>query len=237
MTRTKKNDSRHLLIGGIIITIGLVWLLNKLYLIPLWFDDVFFSWGSLFTLIGVIALINRGNKLPGLIFIILGATFILSDLDLEWFRYDYIWPVLLITVGLAIVFRNQLGKTSSFQATEIEENDPDYFEVTAVFGSGEKIVTSQNLKGGQCTAIFGSNEINLSNAHLSDLHDTVIDVFTIFGGVNIIVPSDWEVVNDIQTILGGYSDKRAVNSRTNPRKRIYLKGTVIFGGGEIKSYG
>ena len=236
MESYRKSGNRHLAIGLIIIAIGVIWLLDKMNLIPLWFDDVIFSWGTLFIVIGVLALLNRGNKLPGLIFIILGVGFILGKFNFYWFDLDLIWPILIIIIGLAIIFRNRLGPSRDADGAEIRDNDPDFFEVTSVFGGGEKIVTSHNLKGGQCTAVFGGSEINLVNAQLSESHDTIIDIFTIFGGVTIIVPPDWEVVNDVQTILGGYSDKRAVSGRTNPSKRVYLRGTVIFGGGEIKSY-
>ncbi len=221
-------------IGLIIIAVGVIWLLDKLMLVPYWFDDVIFSWGSLFIVIGVLALLNRGNKLPGLIFIILGVGFILGKFN--FYDLDLIWPILIIVIGLAIIFRNRLGSSREAQDPDIKDNDPDFFEVTSVFGGGENIVTSQNLKGGQCTAGFGGSEINLLNAQLSETNDTIIDIFTIFGGISIIVPPDWEVVNEVQTILGGYSDKRAVSGRTNPTKRVYLRGTVIFGGGEIKSY-
>jgi len=236
MEQRRKTGNRHLIIGLIIISVGVIWLLNKLNLIPLWFDDVFISWGSIFIAIGLVALFNRGNKLPGIIFIVLGTAFILSNLGMWWFNYDLVWPVLIILIGLAVLFRNRMGPSRDANGATIEDNDPDFFEITSVFGGGEKIITSQSLKGGQCTAVFGGSEINLVNAQVSEYHDTVIDIFAIFGGVTIIVPADWEIINDVQTILGGYSDKRAVSGRTNPSKRVYLRGTVIFGGGEIKSY-
>jgi predicted membrane protein len=236
MEQRQKTGNRHLIIGLIIVAVGVIWLLDRLQLIPLWLDDVFISWGSLFIAIGLIALFNRGNKLPGIIFIVLGTAFILAKFDFYWFNYELVWPVLVILIGLVILFRNRLGPSRDASGATIEENDPDFFEVTSVFGGGEKIVTSQSLKGGQCTAVFGGSEINLINAQVSDHHDTVIDIFAIFGGITIIVPADWEIINDVQTILGGYSDKRALSGRTNPGKRVYLRGTVIFGGGEIKAY-
>lgn len=223
---------RHILVGAIIVAIGLLWLLDELRILPYWLDDYIFSWQMIIIAIGIVALTNRRNKLPGLILVVIGVLFLIPEFF--WFRWDVIWPLVVIVIGVAIMFRTR--QRHSQDNFDVADNDPDFFEVTSVFGGGEKIITSQNLKGGNATAVFGGSEINLLNAQLTDQHDVLIDFFAVFGGTTLIVPPDWEIVNDIQTIFGGFSDKRNVGSRTNPSKRIYLKGTVIFGGGEIKSY-
>ena len=55
-----------------------------------------------------------------------------------------------------------------------------------------------------------------------------------------LLPEDWIVKIKVQSFFGGFNDKRNykikdVNSDdTSPR--LIIQGTVIFGGGEIKSY-
>lgn len=64
-----------------------------------------------------------------------------------------------------------------------------------------------------------------------------MELTTIFGGTKFIVPSNWTVKSEAVTIFGGLEDKR--NTQTlidNPDKILLLKGTVIFGGIEIKSF-
>ena len=63
----------------------------------------------------------------------------------------------------------------------------------SIFGGGTKIISSDNFKGGNITAIFGGSEINLTGCKLAN-GDQVIDVLMIFGGSTIIVPKEWNVV-------------------------------------------
>ena len=70
------------------------------------------------------------------------------------------------------------------------------------------------------------------------LGGNIIDITCIFGGTTIIVPESWNVVIEVTPILGGFSDSRKMRGdviRDNTRS-LTIRGTVIFGGGEIKSY-
>ena len=83
--------------------------------------------------------------------------------------------------------------------------------------------------------IFGGTELDLSRADING--EAIIEMTTIFGGTKLVVPSNWTVKSDAAVIFGGVEDKRAmpaVNEVTN--KTLTLKGTVIFGGIDIKSY-
>lgn len=48
--------------------------------------------------------------LPGLALIFLGVVFLLNNL-IPWFRFSYLWPVILIVVGLALLLKT--GKKES----------------------------------------------------------------------------------------------------------------------------
>jgi phage shock protein C len=48
--------------------------------------------------------------LPGLALIFLGVVFLLNNL-IPWFRFSYLWPVILIVVGLALLLK--AGKKES----------------------------------------------------------------------------------------------------------------------------
>ena len=65
-----------------------------------------------------------------------------------------------------------------------------------------------------------------------------IEVFAMFGGWTLVVPPTWQVKTDVISIFGGISDKRMIgpeNVRDNTQQLV-VKGLVMFGGGEIKSY-
>ena len=64
-----------------------------------------------------------------------------------------------------------------------------------------------------------------------------LEVNTIFGGVTLIVPADWKVQLKMTSIMGGFSDKRSyVKENSDPSRVLIIKGSTIFGGGELKSY-
>ena len=83
--------------------------------------------------------------------------------------------------------------------------------------------------------IFGGTELDLSQADLSGV--AVIDLTTIFGGTKLLIPSNWSVKSEAVTIFGGIEDKRRMQATIEvPQKTLLLRGTVIFGGIDIKSF-
>ena len=84
--------------------------------------------------------------------------------------------------------------------------------------------------------MFGGSEIDLTQAKLAEGVYT-LEVNAIFGGVTVIVPSDWKIELKMTSILGGFTDKRAyIKENPDPSKVLVIRGSAIFGGGEIKSY-
>ena len=64
----------------------------------------------------------------------------------------------------------------------------------------------------------------------------MIDCFNMFGGTKLIIPPDWEVQSNVVTVFGGVDDKRQPVPNTAAGKVLYLDGTCLFGGLEIRSY-
>jgi phage shock protein C len=50
--------------------------------------------------------------LPGLALIVIGFIFLVNNL-IPWFRFGYLWPVVLIVLGVALLLRSQKGEASS----------------------------------------------------------------------------------------------------------------------------
>ncbi len=50
--------------------------------------------------------------LPGLALIVIGLIFLLNNL-FPWFRFSYLWPVILIVLGVALLLKAQRGEISS----------------------------------------------------------------------------------------------------------------------------
>lgn len=253
----KMNSNGRVVTGIVILVVGLLFLFRNLNILPPGWGYYIFSWKTLLIAIGALNLLFSNNRTAGFILITVGVVFWIPDIFVLPFHTSrLIWPLAIIAVGLFMLFRKPDGASGQrfwdrkFR-NDVDENDTDdnggqaefaqddYIDNVAIFGGGERVVTSKNFKGGRLTAIFGGSEIRLNNAKLAP-GNQVLDVFFMFGGSGIIVPADWRINVDVVSIFGGFSDKRYVGSTqdntSNGKSTLTIKGFVLFGGGEIKTY-
>ncbi|NLJ42904.1 MAG: cell wall-active antibiotics response protein, partial [Bacteroidales bacterium] len=143
-------------------------------------------------------------------------------------------PSIFIIVGIIFIVSKQRGFHSVTTKGVVGD---DYVDYVNVFSGGERQVISPNFKGGKITAIFGGIELDLTKAGLAP-GVSELELACIFGGATLIVPDDWYITIEVTPILGGFSDSRKLipGRSVDPSKHLVIKGAVIFGGGEIKSY-
>ncbi len=217
--------------------------------LPSWY----FSWKTFLIALGLFIGFKHRFKGPAwFILILVGSAFLITDIypDVEIRRY--IWPGVLVLVGAFLIFRPRHrhrwssdgeqkknietdSTVSALGLGETKEHNEDYVDATSIFGGAKKNIISKNFKGGDLVNIFGGTELDLTRADFTG--KAVIELTTIFGGTKLIVPSNWTIKSEAVTIFGGLEDKR--NSETisdTGEKLLLLRGTVIFGGIEIKSY-
>ncbi len=239
MEEKKKSFDRKLIAAIVLIAAGALLLLNTFGLIhtPLW--HYIMNWKTLLIVIGLILLASPEHRITAYILVGLGLVFWVPSLLGTDVRFHQVfWPVILIAIGLIIISRR--GKHGGVGSKQIRNEDGtvsvDYLNDIAIFGGGLMRVESQNFKGGTLTAIFGGREINLRTAQIAP-EGCVIDVFAMFGGTKLIVPDDWQVKSDALSLFGGFSDKRHIRpDEVKENKILLLKGVVMFGGVEVKSF-
>lgn len=102
-----KNDNR-LAWGITLLVFGVLFLVRQLHIIPSEISEIIFDFKNYPLIIGVIFLLAHSNKNIGIVLIVLGLLFRLSDI-IHWTRdiSDFIWPVLLITAGALLVFKRK----------------------------------------------------------------------------------------------------------------------------------
>jgi predicted membrane protein len=228
----QRNTGRGI-IGIILILIGIVLVGRTFDIFPHRLMRHLFSWEMILIVLGIILVSTRDNKLSGWILLTIGLVFLIPDmLYIPYPVRRLFWPVILIIIGLLIIFRST-GVAKSINAGTAKT---DYIDDFAILGGGDRIVTSENFKGGKVTALFGGSKIDLTKAKLAP-GQNVIDVFCMFGGSTLIVPENWNIKVEVVSILGGFSDKRTVRTETtmDVGKEIVIRGVVMFGGGEIKN--
>lgn len=240
----KTTDSR-LVIGILLIVLGGLLMASTFGMVDWNLSYYIFSWKTLLILIGIVLITNKQRKVAGTILIVLGITFwipILFDVNVRF--HQVFWPMILIGIGVLVISRRgNVPMTHGWDKEKWKQNfgghtdyQDDYINDVSIFGGGHKSVQSKNFKGGNLTSVFGGSEISMKNANISS-DGCVLDVFTAFGGTTLIVPSDWKVQIDAVSILGGFNDKRRVAaSEIDQNKVLVIKGVVMLGGIEIKSY-
>lgn len=218
-------NSRRALIGIFVVVIGVVLLLFNLRLIPY---ELYFikSWQMLLVAIGVFNFLN-GKRTPGIILVSVGTFFLLE----EYGPYDFrdFWPVIVIIVGVTLIFRRKASASSSYGTSE------HFFDDVNIFGGGDKQFNSDQLEGGRVVNIFGGSTIDLRDSRPLPGIPVEIEVFTMFGGCDILVPEDWKVKIEAVSIFGGFSDERRAPEIHEDSPYIVIKGFTMFGAGELKN--
>ena len=231
-----QETNKRVVLAGFLIIIGIVLVLRNFHIFP--YIPWLFTWPMILVLIGVFILLTRRSVLAALIFVGIGLWFLLPDIfNLYIDRFWDLWPIILIAIGISLILRHRSPRYMAHGPSAGGESSMDYLDEVSIFGGGEKIVTSSNFKGGKITNIFGGSEINFLQAKLAS-EPVYIDIFNLFGGSTLIVPSNWNVKVDMVSIFGGFGDKRDIRKDDLGKKEpeVYIKGLMLFGGGELKSY-
>ncbi len=234
---TYQNPNKRLTVGIILILFGLLFLFHTLDLISFEITHTIFSFPFFLSIVGILILINSSKKILGGILSGVGIFFLLPRIFPEInYGPNLVLPVLLISLGIYVIFKHTQRKSDKYKQYIEEKIDKDMIEDVAIFGGGNKVVNSDNFKGGSITAIFGGSEIDLSNCKLAEGMN-VIDIVAIFGGTTIIVPKEWNIQLNVTPLFGGFSNKshKIPNLEIDRSKTLVIKGVAIFGGGEIKS--
>jgi len=242
-----RRDGR-VIAGLFLLAVGAIFIMKEIHFV--FFPGWLFSWPMILIAVGVYSgLKHQFRNLGWLIPIVIGCIFLFDEMDFGYDLHRFIVPAVIITVGLTLILRprrnrNWISNGSSSLANEKQNaystgpaptySPEDFFDSTAIFGSAKKVIISKNFKGGDITCFMGGCEIDLTQADMTQ--PAVIDLTFIFGGGKIIVPSDWQVNNNITPVFGGIEDKRKQPMSINPSKVLIIRGTCLFGGLEIKNY-
>ncbi len=186
--------------------------------------EVFRYWPLALVAVGVTKLIAGAAQRSGaFLLIVLGAA--LLTLNLGWLSFPRVAAIVLFLVGARIAWKALAPRSA------VPVSGPATSDVVAILG-GSKRAVSGDFKGGQAFAFMGGSEVDLRRASMTG-DEAVLDVFVFWGGIEVKVPEDWEVVSRGLPILGGFVD----NTRHSPgaQKRLVVTGMAIMGGVELKN--
>lgn len=228
---------KRIMFGIILIIIGGIFLLSTLNVIDFHASNIIFSFPFILFIVGILIMINSNKKALGGIFAGVGLVWLLPRIFPEInYGPGLIIPILLICLGIYMILRHSQKKNEDGVVISDERIKKDLVDDVSIFGGGNKVVTSDNFKGGSITAIFGGSEIDLTNCKLAE-GTNILDIVAIFGGTTIIIPKDWNVQLNVTPLFGGFSNKssKMPNVEIDKSRTLVVKGIAIFGGGEVKT--
>ncbi|MGM0420325.1 MAG: LiaF transmembrane domain-containing protein [Bacillota bacterium] len=216
-------------LGIFLVLVGVFIILNNIGLIEMGLGELLATyWPLLLIFAGGYNLVtNPAGRWGGVIVLLIGAFFLINNLDyIEASEYISFWPVVLILIGISLLLR------SRDKANAVNK---DSLNIISLFAGTNNKVISKNFKGGSSISLFGGADIDFKEAKLSG-GEAQLDVFVLFGGADIYVPADWQVVIKGLPIFGGWDNKTKHNREAvNQDQILTISCLTIFGGIDVKN--
>lgn len=116
-------------------------------------------------------------------------------------------------------------------------HEDESFNINAIFGTNRKVIKSKHYQGSNINSVFGNIYMDAVETEFDGV--IYIDILNLFGSIDLVLPANYEVRNELVPILGSVNDRRNLlrhnTMNTENKKYIVLKGTVLFGNVDIKS--
>jgi predicted membrane protein len=229
-SRERARSGASLAVGVFIIAIGLLFFLGNLGILDP--HRLLRFWPVIFIAVGVQKILQpdaRVGRGTAYVWLGVGGWLLLSQLDLIHLRFHDIWPLLFIFVGGRLLWRQ--FRTDPAGAGTFPADANSFVSSLAIMGGFDRTNTSTDFKGGDLTTFMGGGKIDLSQARIAQ-SPAVIDIFVMWGGIEIIVPDDWVVTIQLVPIMGGYEDK--TRPPADAVQRLVITGLALMGGIGVK---
>jgi hypothetical protein len=220
----------------VLIGLGAVFFLNNLHIIYL--RDVLRYWPVALIVFGLFRLVDSrdaGGRTTGSLLAAAGIVFLSANLGLWGLRWRDLWPLALIGLGLLLLVNRLTGPKVRLSG-ERGRRAASVLNESAVFGGGKRQVVSPDFQGGKLDAVFGGFEVDLRQADIAG-DSAELEINAVCGGAEVKVPLSWDVVVKGSGVFGAFVDS---TEHPNPAqyphpKQLFVRGSAVFGGVEIKN--
>lgn len=226
------NRARSILWGIVLVALGVVIGLNVLGIIS--FDIFFDGWWTLFIIVpSFIGIITERDKTVSIIGTIVGVVLLLAYQDVidKTTIWKLLLPLVIILIGLKMIFKDFFNREINAAKKKLNAGGVKPEEYAAVFSGQNLDFSGRVFSAAEFNAVFGGIKCDLRNAIITD--GAVINICSVFGGVDVFLPENVNVKISSSSVFGGISDKRAVKTTGN-NITVYVVGNCIFGGADIK---
>lgn len=230
---SKRQPQAQVFFGVLLLIFGALALVDNLDIFST--RQFFQFWPMVFILVGLLK-ISRSQQTSGRLiggaFIAVGTLLTLQHLGIVYFRMRDWWPIFIIVAGLVIIFKDKVNTTPSYSNTS-GGNEKAHSEsnISAIMSGAKLQNSTQDFRGGELTAVMGGVELDLRNASIQN--EATLNVFVMWGGIELKIPNDWTVVSQGVPILGGFEDKTVPPLMRD--KKLFIQGYAIMGAVEVKN--
>jgi predicted membrane protein len=248
--KEKSSEGSKAIAGIIIVAVGVALLLRNIgFLLPHWL----FTWPMILILVGIYTGFKHNFKNNSWLIVTgIGVFFLIKRFIPSLHVEPFFWPLIIIAIGVIYILNPEKKWGSNWKQIDNEDKSKvsdswqgfasdeavdsnNEFKISSIFSGVKRNIITKNFKRGKIITIFGGAEIDMSQADMTS--PSYINVDVAFGGVEILVPANWTIQNDIQGVFHGVEDKRYNKAIViDPSKILVLKGNCAFGGIEVKSY-
>jgi hypothetical protein len=143
-------------------------------------------------------------------------------------------------IGLGIVGMSASMVAAAVTALNVKrtlvsttDESADEIVAVAIFGPLEFHSTSRNFRGGRLECWYGGGVLDLRDATLAP-EGATLQVRAVFGGGQILVPTDWKVVSTVRG-MGGLQDIRDAKGYATDAPELVIEGVLIAAGFAVMS--
>jgi predicted membrane protein len=218
----------ELVAGGILIVIGLMFLLDNLNIFET--RQFFRFWPTLLIAVGVFKFGTAADahaRVSSLFWVALGGLLLVSSMGFVHADiWSLFWPLVLIWFGLSMFWR----KLPAPEDATVDGSG--FISATSCLGGVVRKVASKDFRNARIHTLMGAAALDFREAAMQ-ADEASVDLNILMGGATIRVPQEWIVESKVTPLMGGFEDKS--HPLTEAKKRLLVRGTVIMGGVEVKN--
>jgi len=216
----------RLALGFLIMAAGVLITLDNLGLVNA--GDYLPYWPAALIAIGALKLAERGfvgkGATGGWLWIIAGG--VLLAWSLGYVNPIRLLPLVLVVIGGRLVWHTLIPKPRD------DAKGTAFVDGWATLGGNARASASKEFRGGDINVFMGGIQLDLRHAAIAK-PPAVLEVFVMWGGLEVTIPERWAVEPRATVLLGGVEDKtRAPDDST---EKLVIRGVVLMGGIEIRN--
>ena len=230
-----KKRIRYILIGLALVALGVLIALDVLGVMNINF--FFEGWWTLLIIIPCfIGLFTDMDKTVSVVGIVVGSLILLVKQDVVdgSIIWRLIFPVVLVIIGLSFLIQGIFDKNAKEIRRRLDQRGSadKVNHHAAAFNTLKVDYAGMSFSNCEANASFGSVTVDLRAARIEP--DPVVTASGVFGKVTILVPAGVGVKVSSTSLFGAVSDHRLNKAQAPNAPTIFVKGTGVFGGVEIR---